>query len=123
MSGKILVIEDEPSVTELLCDVLQSEGFVIQSMDHPGAAHAIDVANPPDLILMDLMLPDESGIQLASQLRREGFAHTPMIAMSASQMKLHFAEESGLFQGSIAKPFEVETLIDAVRRFRGLYVA
>ncbi|GAC1635429.1 MAG: hypothetical protein NVS4B2_22890 [Chloroflexota bacterium] len=121
--SRITVIEDEPEIAELLCDVLGAEGSHIVSLSHPAAAEGIDLEQPPDLILMDLMLPEMDGIKLAGWLRHNGFAHTPMVAMSASRIMLHFAGESNLFQDVVAKPFDIDRLIECVRRYVGMYVS
>jgi CheY-like chemotaxis protein len=63
------------------------------------------------------MLPGENGIQLARRLRSHGFATTPMIAMSASMSMAHCALESGLFEETIYKPFDLATLLEAVDRY------
>jgi len=117
------VIEDEEAIAELLCDLLQAEGATIIQMSHPSAAHDLGSDQPPDLLLMDLMLPSMDGIKLASWLRQNGLAHTPMIAMSASRIMLHFATVSSLFQAVICKPFENDDLVECIRAHVGLYVA
>lgn len=121
MAAQIVVVEDEPSVQELLRDVLEPEGYNILSVSHPNALE-IQPTDDIDLILVDLMLPETSGVQLAGQLRQSGFAHTPIIAMSASKILLHVAEESALFQETIAKPFDLSTLLESVRHYAGRYV-
>jgi CheY-like chemotaxis protein len=119
---RIFVVEDEEGVAQLVRDLLESEGFAVQAAAHPDATRAIDRTDPPDLILIDMMLPGQDGVKLAGQLRETGLGHTPMIAMSASRIMLHFASESGLFQETVAKPFDLTTLLGAVRRNVGLYV-
>ena len=118
----IFVVEDEEGVAELVRDLLEAEGFTVTSALHPNATRAIDPGNPPDLVLIDMMLPSQDGVKLAGHLRQSGLSHTPMIAMSASRIMLHFASESGLFQEVVAKPFDLASLLAAVRRNVGLYV-
>lgn len=118
----MVVIEDEPLVQELLQDVFRAEGFTVTSVSYARAARRLDPAKSPDVILVDLMLPDMSGVQLAADLRENGFAHTPMIAMSADRIALLLAARSGLFQDTIAKPFELSTLVDMVGKYAGYYV-
>lgn len=71
----------------------------------------------PDVFLLDLMLPGMSGIDLARRLRDLGYLREPMIAMSASPRMLNAANRSGLFQETLAKPFDLSTLLDTVERY------
>lgn len=119
---QVIVVEDEPQVQELLRDVLEPEGYDLISIAHPDALKNLESKRDIDLILIDLMLPSRNGIKLAGELRCEGLDHTPMIAMSASRIMLHMAQESGLFQRTLAKPFELSGLLDCVRFYAGRYV-
>lgn len=122
VSPQILVIEDEPCVQELLRDVLEPEGFTIVSVSHPDDLHPEPGEKEPDLIIVDLMLPARNGVQVASDLRAKGFGHTPMVAISASRLMLHLAHETGLFQTTLSKPFELSSLIRCVQHYASRYV-
>ncbi len=116
MAPRIAVVEDEIAVLEMLRDLLEADGFSVVALDHPDRIQTIESDAPPDLFLIDLMLPGRSGIELAEQLRSTGFTNTPMIAMSASRAMTRFASESGLFQETIYKPFDLSTLLECVER-------
>jgi DNA-binding response OmpR family regulator len=118
----IAVVEDEPGISEMIRDLLTMHGFAVLTAPHANQLLDLDPNNPPDLILVDLMLPDFSGTKLAESLRRRGFGHTPMIAMSAAPLLLHLARCSGLFQDAVAKPFNIADLIDCIERHAGVYV-
>lgn len=122
MAGHIVVIEDEPCIYELLDDVLSARGFTLTWVEHPNNVQSLDRGIEPDLILMDLMLPGLDGVKLAGQLREAGFSHTPIVALSASRIMLHFARESALFQDCLAKPFDLGALLDCVSYYAGRYV-
>lgn len=115
MEARIAIIDDEPELLQLLCDMLQVAGFSVVPVSSPGATRLLDRAAAPDLFLIDVMLPGMSGIELAEQLRAAGFARTPMIAMSASKRMVRLAMDSGLFQATIAKPFDVPTVVACIR--------
>jgi DNA-binding response OmpR family regulator len=119
---RVVVIEDEPVVQDLLRDVLEAEGYDVLGLATAGAARTLRPADVADLFLVDLMLPDGRGVQLAADLRESGFAHVPMVAMSADRLALLLASRSGLFQEAIAKPFDLYTLLDAVGAHVGQYV-
>lgn len=118
----IAVVEDELDLTEMIRDLLVMHGFEVITAPNAGQLLELDPNNPPDLILVDIMLPDFSGSKLAASLREAGFAHTPMIAMSAAPLLLHLASCSGLFQDTVAKPFNVADLIACIERHVGVYV-
>lgn len=114
---RILVIEDEPSQVELLRYNLEKQGFDVRiAMD---GEEGVDAAreDPPDLILLDWMLPNLSGIEVCRQLRRDKVAREiPIIMLTAR------SEESdkvrGLDVGAddfVTKPYSVKELVARVR--------
>lgn len=117
MPTRVVVIEDEPAVLQMLQDFLQGNGYTVIPVPFPEMVYTIEPQLRPDLFLVDVMLPGMSGVELAQQLRASGFAHTPMIAMSASPLMLQVAAESKLFQGTLAKPFDLSNLLGHVSRF------
>jgi two-component system OmpR family response regulator len=113
----IVVVEDEPGVRDVLCQVLKDEGYEVLSFDNPGPViHLKDTEEHPELFLLDIMLPDMNGIALAARLRDDGFDETPKVAISASREMLHAAEESHLFDAAMSKPFELNDLVSTVQR-------
>jgi two-component system OmpR family response regulator len=116
-SRTIVVVDDEPDVLDLICSVLEDEGYSVVRLSHPVYTRDLKGYTPqPSLFVLDIMLPTMSGIQLARSLREDGYKNTPMIAMSASPSMLQVADESALFQHSIGKPFDLDALLQAVER-------
>jgi DNA-binding response OmpR family regulator len=117
MVGRIVVVEDEPELRGLIEDLLELEGFDVAGTGHP--AHISDLVRErrPDLFLIDIMLPEISGIELAQQLQEQGYTGTPMIAMTASRFMSKVASESGIFSDVIDKPFEIDDLLSRVQRY------
>lgn len=118
----IAVVEDEPDMSEMIRDLLLMHGYAVITSPNASQLLELNPNNPPDLILVDIVLPDFSGSQLAASLRRTGFAHTPIIAISGAPLLLHLASCSGLFQDTIAKPFDIADLIACIERHVGVYV-
>ena len=117
MRPMILVVEDEPPLQKLLAYNLEVAGFtVLQAFDGEEALTLID-ERPPDLVLLDWMLPQLSGLEVCRRLRRRpDTAHLPIIMLTAR------GEEPdrlrGLDTGAddfIAKPFSPAELIARVR--------
>ncbi len=109
----ILLVEDEPSITEPLAEALRSEGFETQVAGT--AADALVLAQrQPDLVLLDVMLPDGSGFDVCRELRRS--SRVPIIMLTAR------GEEAdrvvGLELGAddyVVKPFSAREVVARIR--------
>lgn len=114
----IVVVDDERELRDLMRSVLEDEGYRVVSFSHPvPVTHLQETEERPHLFLIDIMLPDMTGIQLAQVLSKDGFGSTPMIAMSASQQCVSQARASNLFDATLEKPFEIDHLLDTVERY------
>src|SRR5687768_12439994 len=112
--GNILLVEDDAGVAMTLTDVLESEGYTVTHVgDGASAKSQLDEANP-DLIILDLMLPDSDGLVLCSDLKAR--ADVPIIICSATSRKrdavLGFKLGADDF---VAKPFHVDELLTRVQ--------
>ena len=84
MSKKILIVEDENDLIKLLKYNLEKEGFRVSYATDGSVALAEVRRDPPDLVILDLMLPGLDGLEVCRQLRRnERFARTPVLMLSA----------------------------------------
>lgn len=122
MDGCVVVVEDEIDLLQLVRDVLEMQGMSVRSTSDPRQIESVVKSVRPELFLINVMLPGMSGIDLARKLRGNGFATIPMIAMSASKSMAVMARESGQFQEAIDKPFDIDELLDAVKRHLGARV-
>lgn len=114
----ILVVDDEPGITELLTDILEYYGHPV--MVAHDAREALDLLplQRPEMILVDLMMPSVDGLSLAVALRHNPLSRgIPLVAMSASDSALALAGRMGDFDASIGKPFETDQLVNLVQRF------
>ncbi len=117
MTAKILVVEDEEPLVELLQYNLEAEGFHVVSTQKGDEAEIAVSEDPPDLIILDWMLPGISGLELCRRLRSGRHArHIPIIMLTAR------GEESdrirGLTTGAddyVVKPFSVPELMARVK--------
>ena len=117
MHERILVVEDEPAIQELIAVNLRHAGFMpVAAQDAASARRAIDEALP-DLVLLDWMLPDRSGIDLAREIRADPRTRAlPLIMLTAR------AQEgdrlSGFEAGAddyVTKPFSPRELLARIR--------
>jgi len=111
----ILVIDDEPAIRDMLQIALDAAGFKVGLAGDAKQAYPIIIDTPPDLILLDWMMPGTSGIELLRKLRRDEI-NVPVIMLTA---KVEEASKiSGLDSGAddyIAKPFSPRELISRVK--------
>jgi CheY-like chemotaxis protein len=114
----IVVVDDEPELLDMVGAVLECEGHEVTAFAHPlDAARLRPSGRRTDIFLLDLMLPEISGIALATRLHDTGFEGTPKIAMSASLDMLRLARESELFNDTLEKPFDIDALLGCVDRY------
>jgi DNA-binding response OmpR family regulator len=115
---KILVVEDDLEQSELLCFNLKKAGFAIGTAADGIQALKKARSLSPDLILLDLMLPEMDGFAVCEILRRHpATASVPIIMLTALSSEL--ARINGLALGAndyITKPFNLKDLIERVRR-------
>jgi two-component system OmpR family response regulator len=123
---KVLVVDDEEHITELVALGLGYNGFDVERVSSGRAALAAIAASKPDLIVLDVMLPDLDGFEVARRLRQSEGAGTrvPVIFLTARDTTAEKVQ--GLRLGSddyVTKPFSIEELIERVkavlRRSRG----
>ena len=119
MAGEqILVVEDNELNMKLLRDVLFATGY--RTLEATTGADAVDLAsaNVPDLVLMDIQLPDFDGVQALHRLRaNERTAAIPVLAVTAQAMQGDRQEFLAAgFDGYVSKPVNVRELITAVRQ-------
>ena len=119
MLQEILIIEDDADIAESLEYNFKREGFrpVIAESGEKGLRLALDEKHPPSLIVLDLMLPGMSGMELCRRLRREPLTEkTPIIMLTAKAAETD--KIAGLDVGAddyIVKPFSVKEVIARVR--------
>ena len=112
---RVLVVDDEPSITELVALALRYEGFTVEKAATGRAALAAVEAFKPALIILDVMLPDLSGLNVFQRLSAEG-RKVPVIfltARDATEDKVHGLTIGG--DDYVTKPFSIEELVARVR--------
>ena len=82
MSARILVVDDEPDIRFLLKDILEDEGYQVDVAEHASAANEIRRVSSPDLILLDIWMPQVDGVTLLKQWKSSGDDHCPVVMMS-----------------------------------------
>ena len=117
----VLIVEDNELNMKLFHDLLDAHGY--RTLQTRNGMDALRIARDrrPDLILMDIQLPEVSGLEVTKWLKEDDeLRQIPVVAVTAFAMK---GDEERIRQGGceayISKPISVGTLIDTVRRFIG----
>lgn len=110
--AKILVVDDEATITEFVSDALAEEGYEVQTC-HDGASALLYVReHHPDLVLLDITMPVMSGDEVLARLQVEGTATLPIIIMTAS---LNYDQRLiGTAKALLRKPFTLGRLLSTV---------
>jgi len=110
---KILVVDDEPDVTDLVAYHLKAKGFHVETLNDATASISKARSSQPDLIILDIMMPDLSGIQVCRILRADPkLARVPIVFLTA-KAEAHDRIE-GLESGAddyLSKPFSPKELV------------
>jgi two-component system cell cycle response regulator DivK len=115
----VLVVEDNELNMKLFHDLLLAQGYrILSSRDGVDALRMAREHNP-DLVLMDIQLPEVSGLEITKWIKEdESLRHIPVVAVTALAMK---GDEEKIRQGGceayIAKPISVASFLDTIQRY------
>ncbi len=115
-AAKILVIDDEPEITEIIEAFLDNAGYIVKVENQPLNALRLAREFHPDLILLDIMMPGSDGYQVCNQVKEDpAMADTPVIFLTGKDSKddqgRSFKSGGDMF---IKKPFSCERLLEIV---------
>lgn len=116
--SKILVVDDDEGIVEVVQIVLEGEGYAVQT-NMNGAIFELldDTQNQPALILLDVLLSGEDGREISKRLKRdEKTKHIPVVMLSAHSDANKIADNSGA-DDFLEKPFDVDVLIEMVKKY------
>lgn len=116
--NRIYVVDDEPDMVELLATVLRGEGHEVETYTDGRAALARVLEEPPELLLLDLMMPDLDGFELLKLLRLDARGRN-VVVLVVSARTGHRAQLETLQLGAnayIYKPFSPRELAGQVRQ-------
>jgi two-component system cell cycle response regulator DivK len=121
MAKKVLIVEDNELNMKLFHDLLDAQGYETLQTREGLQALALAREHHPDLILMDIQLPEISGLEVTKWLKEdEDLASIPVVAVTAFAMK---GDEERIREGGceayISKPISVVHFLDTIRRLMG----
>jgi two-component system response regulator MtrA len=114
MKGRVLVVDDDPALAEMLGIVLRSEGFEPSFVTEGDAALRAFHETKPDLVLLDLMLPGKDGIDVCREIRAESGVPIVMLTAKSDTVDIVVGLESGA-DDYVVKPFKPKELVARVR--------
>ena len=120
MTKKVLIVEDNELNMKLFHDLLDAQGYQTLQTREGLQALALAREHHPDLILMDIQLPEISGLEVTKWLKEDDdLSHIPVVAVTAFAMK---GDEERIREGGceayISKPISVSHFLETIRRFR-----
>lgn len=120
-AARVLVVDDNAMNVELVTFILEHDGFVVAAASNPREVLASVARFEPELVLMDIQLPDVDGLSLTRQLKADrALRHIPVVALTAYAMR---GDEAKMYaagcDGYISKPIEVASFAATVRAYLG----
>ncbi|RZK40821.1 MAG: response regulator [Pedobacter sp.] len=111
----ILVIEDNHAILDVITLILQSEAYKVAGLNKGEDMMAHIHAFKPDLMILDIMLPDADGRELLTQLRSNGATENiPVLMISAKYTAENIQHGDHKPNGFLAKPFDIDELLDKI---------
>ncbi len=119
MKPQVVVVDDEPEIVQVVCDVLEDEGIKATSCPHGRQALMCIRRKQPQALLLDIQMPDVDGITLFLQLRADPTTSSlPVIFVTANEhlLRTHLPDYRRLGAEVLPKPFDLDALVNAVER-------
>ncbi len=119
MTPQVVVVDDEPPIVEVVCDVLEDEGFRTVPCEHGRAAFSCIRLEVPQLVILDVQMPHVDGIQVFEQMRADpATVDIPVLFFTANAHKLdrYLPNFRAMNAALLPKPFNVEKLISLVEQ-------
>ncbi len=115
--ANILVVDDEMGIRELLSEILGDEGHVVATAENAQQARELRASGAPDLVLLDIWMPDTDGVTLLKEWQRDGLLTMPVIMMSGHATIDTAVEATRIGAMSfLEKPISLQKLLKAVQQ-------
>ena len=116
-ANEILVVDDEVGIRELLSEILHDEGYIVALAENAGAARAYRSQKRPDLVLLDIWMPDTDGITLLKEWESAGLLTMPVVMMSGHGTIDTAVEATRIGAADfLEKPIALQKLLGTVER-------
>ncbi len=115
--GCVLAVDDDPSILDLMTDILSGEGYRVLAATNGAEALSVLDADHPCVVLLDMRMPTLDGWGFAAAMRDRGL-HYPVVVVTAAENARAWAQEIGA-DAYLSKPFQLRDLLRVVERFCG----
>lgn len=120
MEKKVLVVDDEPGIIKMIRYLLEKNSFTVSSADDGEEGVKLALAERPDLILMDIMMPTDGNEACKRLKENEATKNIPIIMLSALGQEGDVAKSLELgAAGYIVKPFHPQDLLEHIKKILG----
>lgn len=119
MQKKVLIVDDSPAEVKLILGLLEKEGYWPVGLNDPRRVEEVITTERPNVILLDVVMPDRNGFQVCRDLKGNAEFNTiPVILVTSKDTASdkYWGQQQGA-DGYVTKPFTREELLRAVRRF------
>jgi CheY-like chemotaxis protein len=116
---RVLIVDDEPLVRAHLRRLLELRGFAVQDAANGESGLAAIEYSRPDLLVLDLTMPDMDGVEVVRRLRAAGISMPVVLCSGNLDYAVERGLEPGMVQGILQKPFSTDELLAAIDRARG----
>lgn len=116
MKKKVWIVEDDPDIGEVISLLLTDEGYEVSLFPNAATFKESLPNADPDMMVMDVMLPDGNGIELCHGVKTDNkLSHIPVLMMSANK---GLSDLNGYYRADdfIAKPFDIDEMVRKVKR-------
>jgi len=119
-AGSVLIVEDDREIMEVLTDLLEAEGYRVATGVNGGALNTA-FADPPDLVLLDLMMPVMDGAEVCRRLNADPRTErVPVVFLTAMPPNLVASRLNGCaYDRVIHKPFSIDEILEVVQEHVG----
>src|SRR5947209_16210385 len=116
---KILLVDDDPLILMLYQRALKNAGYALATAANGKQALAIIIAAPPDLVLLDVMMPIMDGVTMLRELKKTQIARPPVVVIAGNQREYQATREEARLSGATAflsKPFSPQQLLALIQQ-------
>ena len=114
---KIMIVDDEPAIRELLVAVLQDEGYAVVAAPNGQQALELLPRERPDLVLLDIMMPDLDGREVRRRMQELPGLQDTQVIMSSAAIRPDLADSQ--IAAFVPKPFDIDQLLAVLDRVLG----
>jgi CheY-like chemotaxis protein len=113
----VLVVDDEDVIRDTLADILEAQGYPVQTASNGAEALEVIQETPPSIVVTDVHMPRMDGVELVEQLHELGY-DPPIVVVTGTMRNAAEVLKVMSVDECILKPFDIDMLLDAIERLR-----